>query len=40
VLPTFDINKQVGVFADFANFYGKDKNVHVEFYGGGVGAVA
>jgi len=33
VLPTFNINKQVGVFADFANLYGKDKNIHVEFYG-------
>jgi hypothetical protein len=33
VLPTFNINKQVGVFADFANLYGKDKNAHVEFYG-------
>jgi hypothetical protein len=25
VLPTLNINKQVGVFADFANLYGKDK---------------
>jgi len=33
VLPTFNINKQVGVFADFANLSGKDKNAHVEFYG-------
>jgi hypothetical protein len=40
VLPTFNINKQVGVFADFANFYGKganfvgnDQNIHVELYG-------
>ena len=33
VLPTYNINKQVGVFADFANLSGKDKNVHVEFYG-------
>jgi hypothetical protein len=33
VLPTFNINRQVGVFADFANLYGKDENVHVEFYG-------
>jgi len=30
VLPTFNINRQVGVFADFANLYGKDENVHVE----------
>jgi len=33
VLPTFNINRQVGVFADFANLYGKNENVHVEFYG-------
>jgi hypothetical protein len=33
VLPTFNINRQVGVFADFANLYSKDENVHVEFYG-------
>jgi hypothetical protein len=33
VLPTFNINRQVGVFADFANRSGKDKNAHVEFYG-------
>jgi hypothetical protein len=33
VLPTFNINRQVGVFADFANLSGKDENVHVEFYG-------
>ena len=33
VLPTFNINRQVGVFADFANLYGKDENVHAEFYG-------
>jgi hypothetical protein len=33
VLPTFNINKQVGVFADFANLYGKGQNVHVELYG-------
>jgi hypothetical protein len=32
VLPTFNINRQVGVFADFANLAGKDENVHVEFY--------
>ena len=40
VLPTFNINKNVGVFADFANFYGKGanfvgngQNIHVELYG-------
>jgi hypothetical protein len=33
VLPTFNINKQVGVFADFANFYAKNQNAHVELYG-------
>jgi hypothetical protein len=33
VLPTFNINKQVGVFADFANLYGKAQNTHVELYG-------
>jgi hypothetical protein len=30
VLPTFNINRQVGVFADFANIYSKKQNVHVE----------
>jgi hypothetical protein len=33
VLSTFNINKQVGVFADFANFYGRGQNAHVELYG-------
>lgn len=33
VLPTFNINKQVGVFADFANLYGKGQNLHIELYG-------
>lgn len=33
VLPTFNVTKQVGAFADFANFYGKNQNVHAEFYG-------
>ncbi len=33
VLPTFNINKHVGVFADFANFYGKGQNIHVQLYG-------
>lgn len=30
VLPTFNITRQVGVFADFANFYAKRQNFHVE----------
>lgn len=33
VLPTFNITKQVGVFADFANFYAKRQNIHVQLYG-------
>jgi hypothetical protein len=33
MLPTFNINKQVGVSADFANFYSKDQNVHVQLFG-------
>lgn len=33
VLPTFNATKQVSVFADFANFYGKHQNLHVELYG-------
>lgn len=33
VLPTFNINKQVSVFADFANLYGKGQNIHAELYG-------
>ena len=33
VLPTVNINRQVGVFADSANVYGTGENVHVEFYG-------
>src|SRR5271163_722868 len=33
VLPTVNINKQVSVFADFANLYGKGQNVHAELYG-------
>ena len=33
VLPTFNINKQVGVFADFTNFCGKGQNIHVEVFG-------
>jgi hypothetical protein len=32
-LGTFNINKKVGVFADFANFYGKGQNLHVQLYG-------
>jgi hypothetical protein len=33
VLPTFNINKQVGVFADFANFCGKGQNIHLDLFG-------
>jgi acetyl-CoA carboxylase carboxyltransferase component len=33
VLPTFNINKQIGVFADFANFYARGQNVHVQLFG-------
>ena len=33
LLPTFNINKQVGVFGDFANFYSKGQNVHVQLFG-------
>jgi hypothetical protein len=33
VLPTFNINKKVGVSADFANFYSKGQNVHVDLFG-------
>lgn len=33
VLPTFNINKQVGVFGDFANLYRKDQNIHVDLFG-------
>jgi hypothetical protein len=33
VLPTFNITKQVGAFADFSNLYGKAQNIHVELYG-------
>ena len=32
-LSTFNINKQIGVFADFANFYSTRQNAHVELYG-------
>ena len=32
-LATFNVNKQVGVFADFANFYATGQNLHVELYG-------
>lgn len=32
-LWTFNINKQVDVSADFANFYGKGQNIHVQLYG-------
>lgn len=33
VLPAFNINKQVGVSADFANFYSKGQNIHVDLFG-------
>jgi hypothetical protein len=33
VLPTFNINKKVGVSADFANFYSKGQNIHVDLFG-------
>ena len=33
VLPTLNINKQVGVFADFTNFYSKGQNIHGETFG-------
>jgi hypothetical protein len=33
VLPTFNINKQIGVFGDFANFYNKGQNIHAQFFG-------
>jgi hypothetical protein len=33
VLPTFNINKQIGVFADSANLYSNDDNVHADFFG-------
>jgi len=32
-LPTFNINKNIGVFADFTNFYGSGKNVHGTTFG-------
>jgi hypothetical protein len=33
VLPTFNINKNIGVFADFTNFYGSGKNIHGTTFG-------
>jgi hypothetical protein len=33
LLPTFNINKQVGVFGDFANVYRRGQNIHVDFFG-------
>jgi len=33
VLPTFNINKQVSVFGDFANLYAKHQNIHVDLFG-------
>jgi hypothetical protein len=32
-LPTFNINNQIGVFADFTNFYSKGQNVHGDTFG-------
>jgi hypothetical protein len=32
-LPTFNINEQIGVFADFPNFYSKGQNVHGDVFG-------
>ena len=33
LLPTFNINKNIGVNADFANFYSKGQNIHVDLFG-------
>jgi hypothetical protein len=33
VLPTFNITKNIGVSADFANFYSKGQNIHVDLFG-------
>lgn len=33
ILPTFDITKNIGVNADFANFYAKGQNIHVDLFG-------
>jgi hypothetical protein len=33
VLPTFNINQQIGVFGDFANFYSQRQNIHVQLFG-------
>jgi hypothetical protein len=32
-LGTFNISEQVGLFADFANFYATGQNIHVQLYG-------
>lgn len=32
-LPTYNINQDIGVFADFANFYNKGRNLHVQLFG-------
>jgi hypothetical protein len=32
-LPTFNINKKIGVSADFANFYARGQNIHVQLFG-------
>jgi len=33
VLPTFNINKQIGVLADFTNFYSNGHNIHGATFG-------
>jgi hypothetical protein len=33
VLPSFSITKNIGVSADFANFYSKAQNIHVDLFG-------
>ena len=33
ILPTFDLTKNIGVNADFANFYAKGQNIHVDLFG-------
>jgi hypothetical protein len=33
VLPTFNINKNIGVYADFTNFYSNGQNIHGATFG-------
>ena len=33
LLPTFNVTKNIGVNADFANFYAKGQNIHVDLFG-------